>query len=179
MQKILLILLVILVLIIIGALIVFLIRKERYENVTRDIPLMKASGVAYSVSKRCDMVTSISGFKPNSWVLFTVNDLEMKFQVDEKGFIYWNDKKEALPVYLLPYNELRVTNIDGPTGDDFYQEIESKPVQQCYDIEDKISLTQEVKFKMVLVYMERESKEIKKTTKTAIIQGGALQLSLY
>lgn len=156
-------------------------KKEKYNITIENLPMQEESQFKYGISRSRDMVVSISGFKPNSWVIFSVNDLRMNFPVDEKGFMYWNKEKESLPVYLLPYVDMRVTNINGPTDmDNSYTEIDSKPVQQCYNIpeKDRKTIRDKIEIKVDLVYQDRNSGEIKTTSRTVIIEGGAMSLDL-
>lgn len=49
-------------------------------------------------------VASISGFKPGSWVIMSLNDLELNFPVDGKGVLYWSDDRVGSDPALIKSN---------------------------------------------------------------------------
>ena len=80
---------------------------------------------AYSISKSKNYLDKITNLKPNSIVRITFNDLSLNFKVNAEGDLYFNNEKKPLPIYALPYVEVRL--LLGPnyckSGDKFLRPV--------------------------------------------------------
>ena len=87
---------------------------------------------------------SITGLKSNTLYSITFNDLALDFMSNNKGEIFFNNKKESLPVSCLIDNVIRLNTKDGlpqtitPIGNSSGEEI---PGKKCSKIVMNVDLT--------------------------------------
>ena len=63
---------------------------------------------SYSPTKKYMNLLYISGLKPNTFYTLTFNDLMLSYYSNNQGIIYFNNKKQALPIACIPYNDIRI-----------------------------------------------------------------------
>jgi hypothetical protein len=78
----------------------FITNNKIMENV--QYQLMKGQDSKYHipVKKTASNLLYIKNLVPNAHYVMGMNDLEVSIFADAKGYIYWNDKKDALPLGL-------------------------------------------------------------------------------
>ena len=80
---------------------------------------------SYDFVKSKNYIDKITNLIPNSIVRITFNDLSLNFKVNAEGDLYFNNEKEPLPIYALPYVDMRLELYDPycKSGDKFLRPV--------------------------------------------------------
>ena len=132
----------------------------------------------FDISNKADVIYSISNLPPNFKVSLIFTDYYFNMMSDKDGILYFNNKHEALPMLLLPYNDV-IIELEGNNLFDYYKKIDDKifnsPIAHygilTSDERKSILLLDEVPFVIDTTLLCPNKKNVKYSINTIIKEG--------